>query len=979
VSTSLIDSLQAVLSLKYTLERELTGGGMSRVFLATEIALGRQVVLKVLAPELAQSLSVDRFRREIQVAARLQHPHIIPLLSAGEAAERLYYTMPFVKGESLRGRLQRDGELPIHDAVCLLGDIARALSHAHRHGVVHRDIKPANILLAEDQAQVTDFGLARALSTSVESGVLTAAGLTLGTPGYMAPEQAAGQAAVDHRADLYSLGVVAYEMLTGAPPFSGRSPQALIAAHITEAPVPVRNRRPSVPPRLEALVMRLLEKHPADRPQSAEDVLTVLETGLVSAPTERVAVTWQVHRGPVLAAAAALLLVIGFAVIHDRRSTPLAALDPRVVAVVPFRVTGTDSSLQYLREGMVDLLATKLSGTEELRTVDPRTLLSGWRRAGGAAERDLNRIQSLALARQLGAGRLLEGEVTGTDSRMVLSAVLTPVEGGKEIRSSVDGPPDSLTRLADELTGQLLALGAGVPGDRLSALTSTSLPALRHYLSGRSALRRAAYPEAVRHFDQAMELDTAFALAGLARTQGVVWLGEGAYGRGSLLAWRHRERLSSRDRALLAMMLTPDWPNWISGKEYVNVAEGLIAAAPDDAEAWVSFADYMYHYGKLAGIPDAVPRALRAYRRALVLDSTYMPGWEHIGEIYLKEGDTAAARQAIRLRLKQDSLSRFAARDQWFGRRVLRDTLIAKQPLAHDSLTTYPGEILRLSLVFGGPFSAADSLLKISLAVAHSEQTRTGRERWARRYYQARGWTTRALQVTSPERTLQVAAGAILEALYGDGDSALARRLTQDIPRDVHRPQPNEDADLVLAQYAAAQFELAAGRPRAARQAVRAWLTSTVRPDSASAALAAELASRLFARLLDTQLAARERRPGAHVRLEALDSLLETAPARGVFEHVGNIEAARLWQELGHPVRALRSIRRRLEGFEGDYLPRYLQDEGRYAALTGDLIGAIKVYRHYLLLRNEAEPALQPKVSAVRAELAALESQVLDR
>ena len=229
-----------MLSPRYALERELSGAGMSHVFLAMETALGRRVVLKVVSHELAQSLSGERFRREIQMAAGLQHPHIIPVLTAGQVGDQLYYTMPFVQGESLRERLDREGELPIDETIRFLCDIARALSHAHRHGIVHRDIKPGNILIAEDQAQVTDFGLARALSGSADTGVLTSAGLALGTPTYMAPEQAAADSAVDHRADIYALGVVAYEMLTGAPPFHGRTPQAMLVAHSIEPPVPVR-------------------------------------------------------------------------------------------------------------------------------------------------------------------------------------------------------------------------------------------------------------------------------------------------------------------------------------------------------------------------------------------------------------------------------------------------------------------------------------------------------------------------------------------------------------------------------------------------------------------------------------------------------------------------------------------------------------------------------------------------------------------
>jgi serine/threonine-protein kinase len=266
-----------VLAGRFRIERELGGGGMSQVFLAEEVALGRQVVLKVLPPELAQVLSPDRFTREVRVAARLQHPHIVPLLAAGEADGLVFYTMPLVDGESLRAKLEREGALPMGEAVRLLRDVADALAGAHSQGVVHRDIKPDNILITQGHAVVTDFGIAKAFTEAGASDGLTGTGIVLGTPSYMAPEQASADPHVDHRADLYSLGVVAYEMLAGQPPFAGTSVQAIIAAHVTRPPRPLNEVRPSVPAPLAALVMRLLEKQPPDRIQSAREVLHGLD------------------------------------------------------------------------------------------------------------------------------------------------------------------------------------------------------------------------------------------------------------------------------------------------------------------------------------------------------------------------------------------------------------------------------------------------------------------------------------------------------------------------------------------------------------------------------------------------------------------------------------------------------------------------------------------------------------------------------
>ena len=273
----LTDRLQAALGDTYRIERELGGGGMSHVFVAREIALGRQVVVKVLPPEMAAAVNIERFRREIQLVASLQHPHIVPVLSAGQAGDLFYYTMPLVDGESLRAKLAREGELPVGDAIRILRDVVDALAYAHARGVVHRDIKPDNVLISGQHAVVTDFGVAKAMSAASGSSTLTSLGMALGTPAYMAPEQAAADPNIDARADLYAVGAMAYEMLCGRPPFSGMTPQQVLAAHVTIPPAPINTQRTSVPPALNSLVMRCLEKKPADRVQSAAEMLTQLQ------------------------------------------------------------------------------------------------------------------------------------------------------------------------------------------------------------------------------------------------------------------------------------------------------------------------------------------------------------------------------------------------------------------------------------------------------------------------------------------------------------------------------------------------------------------------------------------------------------------------------------------------------------------------------------------------------------------------------
>ncbi|HRN54438.1 MAG TPA: serine/threonine-protein kinase, partial [Gemmatimonadaceae bacterium] len=269
--------LQAALAPSYTLERELTGGGMSRVFVATDTTLGRKVVIKVLPPELAAGVNHERFRREIQVAAQLQHPHIVPLLSAGEQGALIWYTMPYIHGQSLRETLARGERIAVKDVLRILHEVAEALEYAHGMGVIHRDIKPGNVLMQGPHALVTDFGVSKAISAAMPQSGYTSAGMAIGTPAYMAPEQIAADPAADHRMDLYALGLLGYELLTGKVPFKEASPQQTMAAQLTRDPEPVERSRPDVPVALRHLLSQLLQKAPSDRPASASDVVAALD------------------------------------------------------------------------------------------------------------------------------------------------------------------------------------------------------------------------------------------------------------------------------------------------------------------------------------------------------------------------------------------------------------------------------------------------------------------------------------------------------------------------------------------------------------------------------------------------------------------------------------------------------------------------------------------------------------------------------
>jgi serine/threonine protein kinase len=315
------EHLTSVLGGRYHVERELGVGGMATVYLARDVKHDRHVAIKVLRPELSHSLGTERFLREIHIVAKLQHPHILGLIDSGEADGMLYYVMPYVTGESLRTRLAREGELPISEAVWVLREIADALAHAHAHHIIHRDIKPENVLFTARHAQVADFGIARAVTEAATAGPITATGIVVGSPAYMAPEQASSDPMMDHRADIYAFGVLAYEVLTGVPPFTAPSVVQLVSAHMMRAPDPLTRHRPNIPEALDEMVLRCLAKRPADRFQTAEEIVARLDA-LLTGPISEMIGTTQEHA----VAPSKFRIAEGLARRLDRQ-----AFDPRMV------------------------------------------------------------------------------------------------------------------------------------------------------------------------------------------------------------------------------------------------------------------------------------------------------------------------------------------------------------------------------------------------------------------------------------------------------------------------------------------------------------------------------------------------------------------------------------------------------------------------------------------------------------------------
>jgi serine/threonine protein kinase/tetratricopeptide (TPR) repeat protein len=390
-AVDVLDTLRRALADRYTIERELGAGGMATVYLARDLRHDRSVALKVLRPELAATLGPDRFLREVRIAANLQHPNILAVYDSGEAGGFLYYVMPYIEGPSLRDSLSQHGEMPLAEAARILRDVADALAAAHAKGVVHRDIKPENVMLSGRHALVADFGVAKAVHEATGRQTLTTAGVAMGTPTYMAPEQAAADPHTDHRADLYAFGVMAYEMLTGQPPFVGATPQAVLSAHVTEPPVPVTQRRRTIPPPLAQLIMRCLAKKPADRPQTAEELLPVLETLATPSggitPTQtlpvRLAGALRDRRSWLFAGVGlvVVLVVLDYAMkwrgAQDvvRASVASTPSDTPSVAVLACSRPGRSESDQYLAEGVMQGVISGLSQVAELRVISATSVL----------------------------------------------------------------------------------------------------------------------------------------------------------------------------------------------------------------------------------------------------------------------------------------------------------------------------------------------------------------------------------------------------------------------------------------------------------------------------------------------------------------------------------------------------------------------------------------------------------------------------
>ena len=664
--TDALSALSAALADRYRLERELGHGGMATVYLAQDLRHDRAVALKVLKPELAHALGPERFLREIQVTAQLDHPHILPLLDSGDAGGFLYYVMPYVQGETLRTRLMREKQLPLDDAFQIAAEVADALNYAHGQGIVHRDIKPENLLLAGRHVRVADFGIARAV-TAAGGDSLTATGVAIGTPAYMSPEQAGGSKDVDGRSDLYSLGCVLYEMLAGHPPFTGGTAHEILARHSMDAVPSLAAARPTVPEGLERAIATALAKVPADRFSTAAQFADALARRGSSATVGAARSSRRVARLAVIAVAG--MVTVGGAILMLRPSPKAPGYARTAIAVLPFQNLSAQGPHAYFAGGLHDELLTQLSKVAALKVIS-RTSVMGYE----STKTPLRQIAS-----ELGVGSVVEGSVQIEGSRLRVNVQLIDAATDAPVWAErYDRTLDDAFAIQSDVAQRIVAAVGAALSDaeqqRLAAVPTANAEAYRLYLQGREYLIRPGFLRrneeiAQQLFETALARDPGFALAHAALSE--------VHGRMFWFRYDPSPARAARQRAEAeaALRLAPELPqahvamglaHFWGRRDYRRALEEFRVALkglPNDARVWQLIGTVHRRLGNwdevLAAFEKATqlnPRdaqlffgfggytyqlmhryadAVRAYNRALTLvpdlyDAALAKGWTYV-------------------------------------------------------------------------------------------------------------------------------------------------------------------------------------------------------------------------------------------------------------------------------------------------------------------------------------------------------------
>ncbi|MBC7791587.1 MAG: protein kinase [Anaerolineae bacterium] len=671
------DRFRSALADRYQIEREAGRGGMATVYLAVDLKHGRHVALKVLHQDYAHAIGAERFLREIGIAARLQHPHIVGVHDSGEAAGLLYYVMPYVEGETLRARLVREKQLPIEEAVQIARDVAKALTYAHLHGIVHRDIKPENILLGGTNASVADFGIAKAIHAAGEVK-LTSSGLSAGTPAYMSPEQASGSRDIDGRADVYSLGCVLFEMLAGVPPFHGPNAQVILTRHMTEQPPKVRKFRNSVSPALEKVLVRAMAKVPADRYATAGEFEAVLGAAVGASGEESKRTKWLVAAGVALAVAAAAGFLIRGPVV-----APASLTD--AVAVLPFEHSGAavteldgDNCQVMLHDAIARWKGVNLVNTYQLN--DAR------------AQRGNQRLTTdarFAVSRKVGARHAIWGHVREVGDVIEVRAAIYDVSRKREaareytvrVKRGLSDASAMFGTLADSLVAGMIS---GSDEVARGAMETTKSDALRKYLAGHKALSVWDVTKAASEFRSASDLDPEYASAHLWYAQTMSWTSDRPeeWRAAAKRATALRTRLAEREQILADGLLA------LANAEYPAACvrfRTLIARDSGDFAAWYGLGECNRNDRAVirAGRPErwhfrgSYQAAVNAYREAL----------ERVPATHLAFRDMAPGRLATILFAESNHLRR--------GATTGRDTLAfaAYPAIDADTLAFFPSPL----------------------------------------------------------------------------------------------------------------------------------------------------------------------------------------------------------------------------------------------------------------------------------------------
>jgi eukaryotic-like serine/threonine-protein kinase len=947
------------------LERELGRGGMATVYLAQDLRHGRPVALKLLRSELAASLGPERFLREIRTTARLQHPHILPMLDSGDAAGLLWYTMPYVEGESLRDRLVREQQLPLDSAFRISTEVALALDYAHRRGVVHRDIKPENILLSDGQALVADFGVASALEQG-SPGRLTETGLAVGTPAYMSPEQAsAGQ--VDARSDVYALACVLYEMLAGEPPYTGPTPQAIIAKRFLD-PVPsIRRLRERVPEPVDKAIMQAMAKAPADRFASAAEFARALDLSL-TAPVDVRATQRPVARtrlGPfklILAFGATVIVALLAVILIGRRWNSPQELSADLVAIAPFDVL--DPTLQVWHEGLVDVLARDLDGAGSLRAVSPTVVIRRWR---GRADP----TSAAALGRQTGAGLAVYGSMvrSGSDSVRLAATVLDVTQEKAIGELEVRGDLAHMDRLSDSLAvGLLRQLGRTRPVGVVqhAGLGARSLPALKVFLQAEQHFRRGSYDSSRMYAEQAVITDTLFALAYRRLGRAIIWQtisGDSLAGVYLLRAGALNRGLAPRDSLLvLADSLSQAIGNRLGSSpllaaRLLATLEEAVRRYPDDPEAWYDLGEARYHFGDWLVRQVGWQAKLDAFERSIALDSLFAPAYYHPVALSYDLGDTAGARIFAEVAIRLNPRSK-----QSRGFRAIQQLVAFSDSAAQERvLDSLPDDVRReVYTTLERWLDPADLVLRVvrhSIRAAQSQMARDDTRYFLAHNLAFRGRLREALTLHDIVPVMIFAEAALLDvlpeqqarAIFGAwlrdrpvfwpvhalpwwstrGDSMEIRRFLDKLDRTVHTKLGFEDSVSADQMLSLARAHLA-----------------LVRRDTVAALEASELMIQTSCPwwCQGSQLVA-ARLLAARGKLQTAAALLNVPPT-----------------------------------LEGDLPPRmsdvfWLLERGRVAERLGDRTRAIESYRYVAAIWRNSDPELQPFVAEARAGLERLTAE----